>query len=241
MSVLIITSTVNVNSCLTVLVDAGVRLKQYVDSVLFYLQSKKIDKIIICDNSLFDYSEIKVINDQALLNGKKIEFLNFEGDIKKIQEFGKGYGEGEIVQYVFKNSKLIREDEDCFLKVTGRLKLSNVDSILNYFKPKCNYFQPAILNPFTKSFKVDTRFYQLSKETFISFFMDSYKLVNDKDSFFLEHVYFRKLKEEKVKYKPFNQLPFFVGISGSTGISYEFSKLSFIKKTIFFKMFRFIY
>lgn len=241
MSVLIITSTVNVNSCLTVLIDPEVRLKQYIDSVLFYLQSKRINKIIMCDNSLFDYSQIKVINDQAVLSGKKIEFLNFEGDLNKIQEFGKGYGEGEILQYVFKNSILIREDEYCFLKVTGRLKLSNVDSILNYFQPEENYFQPAILNLFAKSFKVDTRFYQLSKATFISFFMDSYKLVNDKNGFFLEHVYFKKLNEKKVKYKPFNQLPFFIGISGSTGITYEFSKLSFLKKTIFFKIFRFIY
>ena len=87
MSVLIITSTVSVSSCLTVLLNPEIRLKQYVDSVLFYLSSKRINRIIVCDNSSFDYSQIKIISDHAVLNNKQIELLNFEGDVSKIQDF----------------------------------------------------------------------------------------------------------------------------------------------------------
>ena len=46
MSLLIITSTVNVNSCLTVLVDPEIRLQQYITSILFYIKAKNIDSII---------------------------------------------------------------------------------------------------------------------------------------------------------------------------------------------------
>ena len=42
MSVLILTSTVNVNSFMTVVVDPKIRLQQYLDSIHFYLDLIKI-------------------------------------------------------------------------------------------------------------------------------------------------------------------------------------------------------
>lgn len=239
MSLLIITSTVNVNSGLTVLVDPKIRLKQYIDSIVFYLNSSKIDKIIVCDNSGFDYSGIKKIVELSAISNKKIEFLNFYGTVSKIQESGKGYGEGEIISFVFKNSEIFTQQGDkAFLKVTGRLKIINIDEILNHLKPNVNYFNAVNLNPFVNLKKVDTRFYQCTKDTFKCFFEDSYKNVNDKKGFFLEHVYYSNLFENNIEFKNFKILPRFSGISGSTGITYNTSKISFSIRQFLFTVFR---
>ena len=56
MSTMIITSSVYVNSGLTALTDPGVREGQYVDSILFYIRSKAIRNIVVCDNSGFNYA-----------------------------------------------------------------------------------------------------------------------------------------------------------------------------------------
>ena len=239
MSVLIITSTVNVNSNLTVLVNPKIRLEQYVESILFYLNSKKIDKIIICDNSLFDYSNVEVICKLAVKNNKIIEFLNFKGSTIKIQELGKGYGEGEIMSFIFINSKLIKQEEFSFLKVTGRLKLLNIDSILEFCKPNINYFQPTSLNPFIKSNKTDTRFYQCTKLVFNEFFEDSYQNVNDVEGVYLEHIYYNKLIDEKIRFENFKILPYFIGVSGSTGESYKISDIKFLRNRFLFVCYKY--
>ncbi|OGS71673.1 MAG: hypothetical protein A3F91_12465 [Flavobacteria bacterium RIFCSPLOWO2_12_FULL_35_11] len=239
MSVLIITSTVNVNSCLTVLVNPKIRLEQYVNSILFYLNSKKIDKLIVCDNSSFDYSAIEVINKLAVKNNKKIEFLNFNGSANKIQEFGKGYGEGEIMSFIFMNSELIRQEEFSFLKVTGRLKVLNIDSILNFCEPNINYYQPTSLNPFIKSDKIDTRFYQCNKLMFNEFLKDRFQYVNDIDGIYLEHVYYNRLIDAKIRFENFRILPYFIGISGSTGDSYKISDFKFLRNRFIFFIYKY--
>jgi hypothetical protein len=238
MSVLILTSTVNVNSFMTVVVDPKIRLQQYLDSIHFYLDSKNIKKIIVCDNSGFDYSLITTLVEHAVKKNKIIEFLYFKGTLDKIQEFGKGFGEGEIMSFVFKNSKLINQEENTFLKVTGRLKIINIDSVVKSLKSNLTYFQPVNLNPFVNLKKVDTRFYQCTKLLFEELLKDSYFDVHDKENVFLEHVYYKKLVDNRIKFKNFIILPNFLGISGSTGIVYEMSRSELIVRQILFNLFK---
>lgn len=227
MSVLILTSTVHINSLMTVVVDPKIRLQQYIDSIHFYMDSKAIQKIIVCDNSGFDYTSISALQEHADQSDKAIEFLHFQGTLDKIQEFGKGFGEGEIMTFVFKHSSLIREQESAFIKVTGRLKILNIDAVLAKMNDDFNYFQPVNLNPFVNLKKVDTRFYQCKKVTFNAFLESAYCDVHDREGVFLEHVYYQQLLSNSIKFENFVVLPNFLGISGSTGIVYEMSASSF--------------
>ena len=229
-SCLIITSTVTVNSLQTVLVDQEIRLKQYIDSILFYLKSKNISKIIVCDNSGFDYSAVPLIIKSVAKSSKEVEFLNFTGNLEKIREYGKGYGEGEIMQHIFNNSLLIKGREAVFTKVTGRLKITNIDLILSILRSDKSYFQPVNLNPFVKNNKVDTRFYQCQKNIFINTLLESFPMVNDNEEYFLEHVYYERLSHFKVKFSKFLILPNFLGVSGSTGLVYKMSNLKFLSR-----------
>lgn len=237
---LVITSTVYVSSNNTILIDSNERIRQYVESFLFYLDCKTIQDIIICDNSGFDYSKCVEFHNTTLK--KNVEFLCFLGDNEKISEKGKGYGEGEIMEYVLKNSKLIR-NRTSFCKVTGRVKILNIDSILRRINNRNNYFQRIGLNPFVTIKKVDTRFYHSTIDSFEQYLLKSYDSVNDNEGQYLEHVYYRQLNDNGLKYKSLNRLPNIKGISGSTGKTYDIKPVRwFFLKNIYilFKYFKII-
>jgi hypothetical protein len=228
MSVLIITSTVNVSSCLTVVVDPEIRLQQYISSILFYIKVKNIESIIVCDNSGFDYSKINKLIILAEKHSKKIEFLSFLSDSVKTMKYGKGYGEGQIMSFITKNSILYNNNESSFFKVTGRIIISNIESVIRFSSVNKNYFQRTYFNSLRTDDKIDTRFYYVKKQDFEEYLINSYKEVNDNDGFYLEHSYFRTIKENKVRYSFFNVLPFVKGVSGSTGSYYDIPKRNFI-------------
>jgi hypothetical protein len=227
--VLIITSTVYVNSSLTLLVDPEVRVKQYVESILFYLNSASIESIVVCDNSGFDYADVESIRTLALAKGKDIECLFFKGDSETIFKLGKGFGEGEIMNFIFKHSKLLPLC-NAFYKVTGRIKVKNIDLMIDYVQPNVNYFQKIRINPFLKVALLDTRFYYCSKEVFQNFLVDSHFNVNDPDGFYLEHAYTEELRRNKVRFKNFLILPRYEGISGSHGGSLTQGMISYRMK-----------
>src|SRR5262249_46354525 len=195
---LIITSTVYVNSDLTVVTDPGLREQQYIDSILFYIGSAGTKKIVVCDNSGFDYSKIERLPAQAKQHGKEIEFLSFQGDKDKIKQRGKGYGEGEIMEYTFRNSRLLGKESD-FFKVTGRVLVLNIDRIVSKVIPGEVCFQKVTMNPFSTlhKFKVDTRLYYCSRAFFERNLLDAYKTVDDNGGRYLENAYFDRLLSDK--------------------------------------------
>lgn len=189
-----------------------IRLNQYLESIVFWLSRREVNNIIFCDNSNFDFNFdnlIKLSNDK----GKKIEFLKFEGS-KKSTIYGKGYGEGEIIKYAIKNSKLL-QNESFFYKVTGRLIVKNFDFFSFLNKKNSNVFFLSSKN------SVDTRFFKVDKSFYIDYLIDEYKKVNDKEGYYLEHVFYEKLSNYKGLLSKSPIMPYIIGISGSTGAKYK--------------------
>lgn len=228
MSLLIITSTVNVNSCLTVLVDPEIRLQQYISSILFYIQVKNLDSIIICDNSGFDYSKTNSLIALAKKYSKKIEFLSFSSDHKNTMRYGKGYGEGEIMEFIVSNSVLYKNKGKSFFKVTGRIIIPNIEKVIRCTPSRKNCFQRTVFNSLKTEDKIDTRFYYIKKVEFEKYLIRSYKNVNDNEGYYLEHTYYKDILKNKIKYSFFYILPFIKGVSGSTGVYYDIPKRNFI-------------
>jgi hypothetical protein len=218
---LIITSTVYVSSDMTVLTDPQERQQQYVESILFYLNSPMLGAIIVCDNSGVDFSAEQRLTRAVAASGKSCEFLAFVADKQLIRQKGKGYGEGLMMEYVFGNSRLLQEAGPSVLKVTGRLCVLNFDSIVSRIGTGKTYFHRVGLNPFQNRKKVDTRFYCVNRETFSTRLMNAYKTVDDKAGRYLEHAYYEALRTGSVPYSGFGIPPLFTGISGSTGQSYS--------------------
>jgi hypothetical protein len=219
---MIITSSVYVNSDLTVLKDPDVREAQYVDSILFYIRSKAIRNIVVCDNSGFDHAKNERLAAEAKKYGKDIEFLSFVGDKDKIKSQGKGYGEGQIMEYTFRASRLLGKEEN-FFKVTGRVIVLNIDRIASRVKPGHTYFQKMTMNPLNKLYKfnVDTRLYYCSRAFFERHLLDAFTSVDDNGGRYLEHTYYDRMVLDKVRWKEFAVFPRYTGISGSTGLSYS--------------------
>ncbi|RFM35846.1 hypothetical protein [Chitinophaga silvisoli] len=216
MCLLVLTSTVYVNSSFTVLTDPEVRRQQYIESVLFYLGKPGISAIVICDNSGFDYGEVPEIIDHAALYKKKIETLSFKADSIRILHQGKGYGEGMIMNYVFDKSVLLREYSS-FFKITGRVKVLNFTHIHHLIRPGNIYFEAIGNNPFKKQQLVDTRFYYCTREVFEKVLINQYVEVDDNAGRYLEHVYCDALTAYHVHHQPFGRVPVWEGVSGSTG------------------------
>lgn len=221
MDTLIITSTVHVSADLTVLTDPQVREAQYIESFLYYLRSPYVDKLIICDNSGFDYSANRQLMEAIQASGKQVEFLSFVADKEKIREKGKGYGEGLMMEHVFRTSRLLESSAASVLKVTGRLIVTNFDRIVRRVKPGKTYFQRTGRNPLVNEQRADTRFYYVNKDIFRSRLLEAYKNVDDKNGRHLEHTYYEVLKGGQVPYSGFGIPPLFIGIAGSTGLSYS--------------------
>lgn len=234
---LILTSSVYVSAPYTVLTDPEDRKNQYIDSLLFFIGETPFKKIIVCDNSGFRYP-LSLLELAAEFH-KELELFSFNGNREMLAKQGKGYGEGEIMQYVLRNSLLIKKVQG-FFKVTGRLKLINSDQLLRQCDEQQNYFMPvSLLRPrfmVPKAARacVDVRVYYVTVEFFKAVLLDAYKEVNDDQIYFLEHAYYNALARWGVSIKCFPVAPEITGISGSNG--WVLKERSYFKK----KLIRFI-
>jgi hypothetical protein len=217
---LIITSCIKVNNKIPFLTvkNENDRLNQYIETLVWAFTNTPFDKIIYCDNSGISLDELKnklsITQKLSKQTGKRFELLGFQGNLKQVYLKGKGYGEGEIIDYVYKNSQLLKS-ETVYYKITGRLTINN---ILTLIKNK----QTENIFLFRANAKyVDTRFYCLKISDYKKYFRNVYKLTNDSNGYYLEHVYYDTLNNNKISYRRFLAEIEFRGISGSTGEIYN--------------------
>lgn len=238
MSLLIITATIEVkgNDVFSLTIkDTDVRLKQYLNALSYAIDEyKTVTTIIFCDNSnyKYDYNELYK---QAKLKGKKLEVLNFSGDIQSVLNQGKGYGEGEILSFIFKNSKYVYNYES-FYKLTGRLIIKNFD-IINRSVNNANnfiYYSNKIFG--TEHSWVSTIFYKANIKTYKEYLINVYTEVDDYNMRYLEMVFCKALSDNYIRSRSFNIFPKISGYSGSSGLLYDLS----FKKLFLENLFNFV-
>ena len=201
--------------------DEEARLQQYLESINYFICETKVKKIVFCDNS--NYAKNESIMEKARKYGKEFEWLSFQGDTAKTLTQGKGYGEGEIIDYVLDYSQIIK-DCDSFIKVTGRLKVKNIRMFFALLSHKYSYF--VVSEDY-----VDTRCYMANISIFKDVLREAYKNVNDPAGYYLEHAYYDVIAGKSDKFK---SLPFYAnieGMSGSSGKIYYEAKFKYILRT----------
>ena len=127
----------------------------------------------------------------------------------------------------------MREEKE-FVKITGRIIIRNIDSIIDKMKPDVNYFNSVRV--WTRDAQIDTKFYKVTKEAFEQNFLDAYKNVSDREGRYLEHVYYTAIKKNKLRYRNFPEYPIYEGSSGSLGVSYGSVRWKYILKNILSKL-----
>lgn len=214
-----------------VLRDTTERLKQYIESLRFTIESKAFKKIVFCENSNYGTADLETLNNLAVSNDVELELLSFKGNIEQILLHGKGYGEGEIVEYALQNSSLAK-GEYYFVKITGRLRIENIRQIVGKMQYTRTYFN---IPNFTRNDIYDTRLYAMAISQFQKLFIKEYRKVQDDDDIFLEHVYTSVLVNNKIKVHNFPRYPRIVGVSGTGGITYAYTEWKCVIKDIISK------
>lgn len=213
------------------LVDSNIRLLQYIDSIEFYILNSNFDVIIFGDNSNYYYDIVR-LEKMAHNVGKEFEWLSFSGDKNKVIRQGKGFGECEIINYILENSRY-REEIKNFVKVTGRLKVTNINSIIKRIDFNQNYFNPDVnLIKFLQHKKpiIDTRLYFVQKSYYNNVLKDLYMIVDDRNDIQLESCFFKAINKNG-KYDNFPIYPNIIGECAGNGLNY--SEESILRKILF--------
>lgn len=221
-NLLIITGCVNVKNKKVKIVNAEERLKQYKETLRWAIEDSNFDIIIFCENSSCQYDFNEYVNKINKYN-KTFEYLSFEGS-DKTSVYGIGYGEIEIIKYAYNNSNYFKF-HDNFWKLTGRLKIKNINKILQKTKNR-----NIVYLSYYKWF--DTRFYKMPINIYKDFFMnaDEYFKINQNNM--LEKIYYKIFRDnmlsKKIKgIKNCPNYPIYVGVSGSLAKNYAISNFKY--------------
>lgn len=203
--------------------DKDERLRQYLESIRFYLTHCIVRKIVFCENSNYACFMAK----QALIKlakdcNKQLEWLGFNGDSNLVKLHGKGYGEAEIMNYVCSHSSLLKESTQ-LVKVTGRLIVKNINEIILSTQVNSNYFYRDIYRSHLHG--VDTRCYICNIEYFKGYLNNCYEKVKNKN-LALEDAYFILLGNNFKAPKEYLRI---YGISGGNGRVYGDESKFFLK------------
>ena len=124
--------------------DEKERLEQYLQGLRPLIESEAFSKIIFAENSNYGGDIFEGLQQRAEEHQTQLEYLSFQGDAEQAGIHGKGYGEGEIMRYVFQHSELLK-NEPYFVKMTGRLQIDNIAKLTSSLKKTRTYFN--IPNP----------------------------------------------------------------------------------------------
>lgn len=194
--------------------DEDTRILQYMCALVSWARPRHVQRIVLGENgnTRFDCSNVVRYLEAA---GKEVEVIVFDGN-KEAARLGKGYGEGEILEYLYNNSKLLRECST-FYKVTGRLFVSNFDVVSETTTSLDAFRRKQSKN--AKPSKANTVFFKCSRALFEDRLVHAYRQVDEANGVYIEHVYFNQLLD--VDPAGFEILPALVGQQASTGKIYE--------------------
>ena len=210
--------------------DPEIRRVDYLKSIKCWASNDAVKKIIFCENSGADLSDIEVILQES---GKSYELLTFQGqsfDPKK----GKGYGEMEIIKHAFQNSQLIHQHSN-IIKVTGRYYVSNIGSFIDKL-PKADVIADWKHNLTW----TDSRVYCATHSFYQKYFLPLHELLDDSTGMSFEAGLSRAIHHAMYEGGVYAMLPLalkFEGYPGSSsfGSNYSFpeGRLNFLKREIF--------
>ena len=222
-TVVLLTGCINPNGMIyTALNNPEERKVQYVRAIHFYLDKTNYP-IVFAENSNTDISPLF----QESIDCGRLECLSYLGNQNK--EKGKGYGEAEIIEYTLNNSRFI-DDNSIVIKITGRLIINNVCSIIKHLNTQCDF----VSCQFHSDLKFADSRLLCATTAFYHYFLGYKDLINDRDGIYFEHILSSSVLNTNIRYIPFSEEPIITGESGSTGVTYQTNTIS-IKNTLLYK------
>lgn len=215
---LLITSCIQPSAPLTALSDPSERLKYTIKAIKIWLNQYHDIQLVICDGSGFNFAPIL----QGEFPKNNVECLFFENNKVAVSKYGKGYGEGEIVNYALEHSQILKSS-NYFAKITSKLWVKNIDEYLQSwdgrFLASLQFQLSEDRNSVTLE-TVDTRFYVAEKSFYLEYLADAHLNVRDLEAYYLEHSFKDHLLKGGVARFGAASPIIIEGTSGSSGKEY---------------------
>jgi hypothetical protein len=215
---LVMTATFRAPDTPTLVVrDEQTRMLHYLCALTAWARPARVRRIVFAENSgtPFDFSRVVSHLESA---GKQVEILLFDGN-RQSAVYGKGYGEGKILEHVFRTSRLLPMS-DVFYKVTGRLFVRNFDAVSERTS-RSEAFRFKVWDDPNRKPKIMTAFFKCSRAVFESHLLDAYCEVDDRTGVHIEHVYYNRMHRAGLDDAEFPVKPRLVGQQASTGDVYS--------------------
>jgi hypothetical protein len=210
---LLLTATINVsaNKNNIIVSDPQVRLQQYTESLIKWIQDQDVlTKIVFIENSGFDLGQLSnLIN--KITHTKVVEFISFHSECD-MNHNDIGFGEMEMIKTALDQSKII---DNMFYKCTGRVYIRNIKNLnLNSYDILGN-FRNNLVN-------MDSVFFGMRKGVFID---DVYEILFNEieNGGIFEHglaMGVHKAILNKKRWSPIVPEIYIDGFSGATGEHY---------------------
>ncbi len=206
------------------LVDPQERARLAMESVERWSFISPTTPLVLCDGSGFDFRPLV----RALPNAHQIECLHFQNDIAAVQQYGRGYGEGEIIRYALQHASLI-QSAGAFAKCTSKLWVENFSECVNQWTGDF-LFKGVFENAFspwrrTSLAYIDTRFYIARKNAYEKIFLDAHESVQADRGQSLEECFRDVFLEKQLSGCLMSHLPVISGVGGGTGTYYKNTRL----------------
>lgn len=235
--VLLLTATINPGNNMIARADVSTRRNDYKHALSQWLKNPSIKKIVFCENSNSDLTDLKLL---AKNYPFEIEFLSFEAP-QYPPERGIGYGEMLALEHAMNHSMLI-QSSTFVIKSTGRLYIKNISQLVVSMRKNP---QIQIWCDFRRNLTTTVSFLFACKTTYLSEYILTQKENVDeryKKSNF-EHVLRNAVLKSMVDcyhWAPLPLSPRIDGVSGSRNKAYSSSWLSWCGKELLRNFFQYL-
>lgn len=211
---LLITSAAYPSAPVVAITDASERIKHTLEALRQWNRISPDLHIVICDGSGHDFTP--EIDREPTLNASRIELLSFHNNEELVRSQGKGYGEGEIINYALANSRILRRYSH-FAKCTAKLWVDNFAQCVAKYNQIISLDKIYYSSRSLAYSQCDTRFYLIRKDFYQEFFSNCHQHVDDCHEYYLEHAFADVLKTHKIRSSDCACQPLVFGYSGSLG------------------------
>jgi hypothetical protein len=228
---LLITSSVIAYDVAVKLKDTNLRKIHALESIGKWLKLDPSLQIILCDGSNYNFAK----DVEHHFPSANIECLYFDNDQVKVEKYGRGYGEGEIVKYAIIHSSHIKKI-GAFAKCSSKLWVENFSECIkqwNGFILFSGFFENTYsLLKSSQLRNIDTRFYIINLAVYEHLFQNAHITMRSREGHGLEDSFYDIFMSKVHSACLLTIPPIIRGIGGGSGLYYRESYFKRLKNQL---------
>lgn len=212
--------------------DPVSRETDYAAALSFYLEHHpRIRRFVFAENSGWPLDRLQELASKSGSN-PEIEFCSFRlNDFPR--EWGKSYGEAQLMDHAFAESKLIKKSR-YVAKVTGRIIVQNLTDIIERAPAPFDFYADLRDHPLYEWAKTggsgrhgEARFFVITPSFYQTHFEGKFASLKESEGHYLETLIYNIVKQNLSRgkvYGRFRNEPQYRGIAGHFGKNYSSPK-----------------